>query len=137
MTTPPTVTAAEPAYEPHAPPAVSMTTRHRRGPPPPWRGCHSVGTPAPEVRGDPRKPGPAPEGGPSVGRRARYGQAYPAPDGEMIRIVTDSSCDLPDDAIARHHIEVIPLTVRFGEEELLDREELTPEEFWRRRTTGK
>ena len=54
----------------------------------------------------------------------------------MIRIVTDSSCDLPDDAIARYHIEVVPLTVRFGEEELLDREELSTEEFWRRLTTG-
>ena len=54
----------------------------------------------------------------------------------MIRIVTDSSCDLPDDAIARYRIEVVPLTVRFGEEELLDREELSTEEFWRRLTTG-
>jgi len=54
----------------------------------------------------------------------------------MIRIVTDSSCDLPDDAIAQHRIDVVPLTVRFGEEELLDREELSTEEFWRRLTTG-
>lgn len=54
----------------------------------------------------------------------------------MIRIVTDSSCDLPDDAIARHRIEVVAQTVRFGEEELLDREELSTEEFWRRLTTG-
>ena len=54
----------------------------------------------------------------------------------MIRIVTDSSCDLPDDAIYRHHIEVVPQTVRLGEEELLDREELSTEEFWRRLTTS-
>jgi DegV family protein with EDD domain len=54
----------------------------------------------------------------------------------MIRIVTDSTCDLPDDAIAQHRIEVVPQTVRFGEEELLDREELSTEEFWRRLTTG-
>ena len=54
----------------------------------------------------------------------------------MIRIVTDSSCDLPNDAIYRHHIEVVPQTVRLGEEELLDREELSTEEFWRRLTTG-
>lgn len=54
----------------------------------------------------------------------------------MIRIVTDSSCDLPDDAVAQHRIEVVPLIVRFGEEELLDREELSTEEFWRRLTTG-
>lgn len=54
----------------------------------------------------------------------------------MIRIVTDSSCDLPDDAIARHRIEVVAQTVCFAEEELLDREELSTEEFWRRLTTG-
>ncbi|HSQ38066.1 MAG TPA: DegV family protein [Acidimicrobiia bacterium] len=55
----------------------------------------------------------------------------------MIRIVTDSSCDLPDDVIAQHRIEVVPLSVRFGEEELLDREELSTEEFWRRLTTAR
>ena len=54
----------------------------------------------------------------------------------MISIVTDSSCDLPDDAIARHRIEVVPQTVRFGAEELLDRKELSTEEFWRRLTAG-
>ena len=32
----------------------------------------------------------------------------------MIRIVTDSSCDLPDEVIAQNRIEVVPLTIRFG-----------------------
>ncbi len=54
----------------------------------------------------------------------------------MIRIVTDSSCDLPDEVLTRHRIEVVPLTIRFGEEELVDREELSSEEFWHRLTTG-
>ena len=54
----------------------------------------------------------------------------------MIRIVTDSSCDLPDEALAQHRIEVVPLTIRFGEEEFVDREELSGDEFWRRLTTG-
>jgi len=54
----------------------------------------------------------------------------------MIRIVTDSSCDLPDDVLAQNRIEVVPLTIRFGEEELVDREELSGDEFWRRLTTG-
>src|SRR4030042_1645278 len=54
----------------------------------------------------------------------------------MIRIVTDSSCDLPDEVIARHRIEIVPLTIRFGEEELIDREQLTSDEFWHRLTTG-
>ena len=42
-----------------------------------------------------------------------------------IRIVTDSSCDLPDAVAAEHHIRIVPLTIRFGDEEFLDREELS------------
>ena len=54
----------------------------------------------------------------------------------MIRIVTDSSCDLPDEIIERHRITVVPLTIRFGDEEFVDREQLTKDEFWTRLTTG-
>ncbi len=49
-----------------------------------------------------------------------------------IRIVTDSSCDLPDDAVAEHGIRVVPLSIRFGDEEFIDREQLSTQEFWRR-----
>lgn len=49
-----------------------------------------------------------------------------------IRIVTDSACDLPDDAVREHDIVVVPLTIRFGDVELVDRTELTPAEFWAR-----
>ena len=49
-----------------------------------------------------------------------------------VRVVTDSACDLPDDLIERLGIEVVPLTIRFGDEELIDRKELTTGEFWRR-----
>ena len=41
----------------------------------------------------------------------------------MIRIVTDSSCDLPDELLARHRITVVPLTIRFGDEDFVDREQ--------------
>ncbi len=51
-----------------------------------------------------------------------------------VRVVTDSACDLPDDLIERHDIEVVPLTIRFGNEELVDRKELSTDEFWRRLT---
>ncbi|MFZ6004480.1 MAG: DegV family protein [Actinomycetota bacterium] len=47
-----------------------------------------------------------------------------------VRIVTDSSCDLTDDEIARHGIEVVPLSIRFGEEELEDRTDLSVEAFY-------
>jgi DegV family protein with EDD domain len=32
----------------------------------------------------------------------------------------------------QHGIEIVPLTVRFGDEELVDRRDLTPEQFWDR-----
>lgn len=44
-----------------------------------------------------------------------------------IRIVTDSSCDLPADVVAKHGITVVPLTIRFGEEEFTT---ISPKDFW-------
>jgi DegV family protein with EDD domain len=49
-----------------------------------------------------------------------------------IRVVTDSSCDLPQSLVDALRIEVVPLTIRFGDEEFVDREELTTDEFWSR-----
>lgn len=47
-----------------------------------------------------------------------------------IRIVTDSACDLPDPTAAEHHIDIVPLTIRFGDTEYVDRKDLTTKEFW-------
>jgi DegV family protein with EDD domain len=49
-----------------------------------------------------------------------------------VRIVTDSACDLTDELVKQHDVIVVPLTIRFGSEELEDRTQLTPEEFWQR-----
>lgn len=49
-----------------------------------------------------------------------------------IRIVTDSACDLPQALVDKYQIAVVPLSIRFGDEELLDREQLSPAEFWAR-----
>jgi DegV family protein with EDD domain len=49
-----------------------------------------------------------------------------------VRIVTDSSCDLPQPLCDELGIDVVPLTVRFGAEELLDRKEITTDQFWPR-----
>ena len=49
-----------------------------------------------------------------------------------IRVVTDSASDLPPDLEAELGIEVVPLTIRFGAEELVDRRDLSPKEFWSR-----
>ncbi len=49
-----------------------------------------------------------------------------------VRIVTDSSSDLPEELVSELGIEVVPLTIRFGSEELVDRRDLTPAQFWAR-----
>jgi DegV family protein with EDD domain len=49
-----------------------------------------------------------------------------------VRIVTDSSCDLPEAVVTAHGIRVVPLSIRFGDEEFIDREQLSTAEFWRR-----
>ncbi len=49
-----------------------------------------------------------------------------------IAVVTDSSSDLPADLARANHIEVVPLSIRFGDEELVDRRDLTPPQFWAR-----
>jgi len=49
-----------------------------------------------------------------------------------IRIVTDSACDLPQDVCDRLGIVVVPLSIRFGNEEFTDRTGITVDEFWSR-----
>jgi DegV family protein with EDD domain len=47
-----------------------------------------------------------------------------------IRILTDSACDIPEDVVRRLEIDVVSLTIRFGDEEFVDRVDLTPTAFW-------
>ncbi|HTK17162.1 MAG TPA: DegV family protein [Acidimicrobiia bacterium] len=47
-----------------------------------------------------------------------------------VRVVTDSACDLPPEVCERLGIEVVPLTIRFGDREYVDRKELTSDAFW-------
>lgn len=49
-----------------------------------------------------------------------------------VKVVTDSACDLPQDLVEELGIEIVPLHIRFGSEELVDRVDLTPEQFWAR-----
>lgn len=49
-----------------------------------------------------------------------------------IRVVADSACDLPDELLARLGVTLVPLHIRFGAEELVDRAELSTKEFWAR-----
>lgn len=49
-----------------------------------------------------------------------------------VRVVTDSACDLPTPLAAELGIDVVPLTIRFGAEELVDGVELSNQAFWQR-----
>lgn len=49
-----------------------------------------------------------------------------------VRVVTDSACDLLDETLTELGIGLVPLRIRFGDEELIDREELSTKEFWAR-----
>lgn len=49
-----------------------------------------------------------------------------------VRLVTDSASDLPQDVVDAHGIVIVPLTIRFGEEELVDREDVSSAEFYAR-----
>jgi DegV family protein with EDD domain len=47
-----------------------------------------------------------------------------------IRIVTDSTCDLPEEIINQYAITVIPLAINVGEKSFLDGEDLARSEFY-------
>jgi DegV family protein with EDD domain len=49
-----------------------------------------------------------------------------------IQVVTDSACDLSPTTAEERNVRVVPLTIRFGSEELVDRVELSTKEFWSR-----
>jgi len=51
-----------------------------------------------------------------------------------IRIVTDSTADLPPDVIEKLGITVVPLYVRFGDEVLRDRVDISEDQFYHRLT---
>src|SRR5437868_1443501 len=49
-----------------------------------------------------------------------------------VRVVTDSAADLTEDLAEKLAVSVVPLTIRFGSEEFVDRKDLTPAEFYAR-----
>lgn len=51
----------------------------------------------------------------------------------MIHIVTDSSCDLPEEYLKKHNIPIVPLTIRFDDDkEYREKINITPEEFYKK-----
>jgi len=53
-----------------------------------------------------------------------------------VRIVTDSSCDLPPELVQEMGITVVPLYVRFGEEVYRERVDISLDEFYKRLEQG-
>src|SRR3954449_6369456 len=49
-----------------------------------------------------------------------------------VRIVTDSSCDLTPEEADELGIDIVPLSIRFGDKEFTDRVDLSVEDFYRR-----
>ncbi len=49
-----------------------------------------------------------------------------------IKIVTDSTCDLPQDLLQEYGIKLVPLYINFGDQGYLDGVELTRQEFYQR-----
>jgi DegV family protein with EDD domain len=53
-----------------------------------------------------------------------------------VRIVTDSSCDLPQGMADALGIRIVPLSIRFGDTEYIDRTTITATEFWSKCTAS-
>ncbi len=49
-----------------------------------------------------------------------------------VRVVSDSTCDIPAPLVTELGITLVPLTVRFGDEEFLDGIDITSEQFFKR-----
>jgi DegV family protein with EDD domain len=55
----------------------------------------------------------------------------------MLHLVTDSSCDLPEDLIKRHNIHIVPLIVNIDGETYRERVDISPKEFYKKMATSR
>lgn len=49
----------------------------------------------------------------------------------MIKIIADSTCDLPQEIVQKYDITILPLHIHLGEEEYLDGVSITPQEIYK------
>ena len=54
-----------------------------------------------------------------------------------IEVITDSTCDIPQEMIDQYQIKVVPHYIIWGDKQYLDRVDLQPEEFYERFKTEK
>jgi len=52
-----------------------------------------------------------------------------------IALLTDSTCDIPQEYLEKYDIQVVPLTIVWGEEQFRDGVDLSPEDFYQRLET--
>jgi DegV family protein with EDD domain len=55
---------------------------------------------------------------------------------QQIALITDSSCDLPGDLLEQYAIQMVPLYLIWGPEELRDRVDIMPTAFYQRLASG-
>ena len=55
----------------------------------------------------------------------------------MIKIITDSSCDLPKEIVREYGIEVVPLSVEIDGKRYIEGKDITPEEYWQKMQKAK
>jgi DegV family protein with EDD domain len=54
---------------------------------------------------------------------------------DMIGIITDSTCDIPENLVEQYGINVLPLNINWGNEQFKDRIDLSPSQFYSRLIT--
>jgi DegV family protein with EDD domain len=55
----------------------------------------------------------------------------------MVKVVTDSTCDIPADILAKLGISIVPLNIIFGTESYRDGIDMTPQQFYKRLVESK
>jgi DegV family protein with EDD domain len=55
----------------------------------------------------------------------------------MLQLVTDSSCDLPEDLIKMHNIHIVPLVVNIDGDLYREKVDITPKEFYKKMALSK
>jgi len=68
--------------------------------------------------------------------RGQHSAALARDTEPRIALVTDSTCDLPEETLHRYRVQVVPVQVMMGEKTLLDRVEISTREIYRALKAG-
>ncbi|RPH92870.1 MAG: DegV family EDD domain-containing protein [Calditrichaeota bacterium] len=62
--------------------------------------------------------------------RSQFSKKLKEDEKEMITVVTDSTCDLPEEFLRLHQVRVVPVLLKIRDKSFIDRVEIQPEEFY-------